>query len=178
MISPPHVITTERLVLRRPTMADAQARFAYSTDPEVARYMDWHSPASLGDVTARIAAAAAKWKSGEEYSWAVTVKPSDRAVGGVACFLKGHSAEVGFVLARECWGRGYAAEAAKSVLEWAAGVDAVFRVWATCDTENAASVRVLEKIGMRREGVLRRWTIRPNLDPQVPRDAFVYSWVK
>lgn len=178
MISPPHVITTERLVLRRPTMADAPARFAYATDPEVARYMDWLPPASLGDLAARIAAAAAEWESGDEYSWTVTVKPSDRAVGGVACFLRGHAAELGFVLARECWGRGYAAEAAKSILEWAASVDTVFRVWATCDTENTASVRVLEKIGMSREGVLRRWAIRPNLDSKVPRDAFVYSWVR
>jgi ribosomal-protein-alanine N-acetyltransferase len=178
MISPPHTITTERLVLRRPTSTDAPARFGYTTDPEVAQYMDWPSPANLGDVARRIEAAASRWESGEEYSWAVTLQPNDRAVGGVACFVRGHAAELGFVLARECWGHGYAAEAAKAVLEWAAGLDAVFRIWATCDTENAASVRVLEKIGMSREGVLRRWAIRPNLDPEVPRDAFIYSWVR
>ena len=63
---------------------------------------------------------------------------------------------LGYVLARNYWSRGYPTEAAKVVFEWAAGLEGVYRIWATCDIENAASVRVLEKIGMSREGILRR----------------------
>jgi [ribosomal protein S5]-alanine N-acetyltransferase len=50
-------------------------------------------------------------------------------------------------------------------------------VWAVCDVENAASARVLEKAGMRREGVLRRWAMHPNMGEE-PRDSFCYAKVK
>jgi RimJ/RimL family protein N-acetyltransferase len=71
-----------------------------------------------------------------------------------------------------------APEAARAVLEWASTLDGVHRIWATCDVENGASARVLEKIGMAREGLLRRWAVRPNLPATPPRDAYVYSWVR
>lgn len=50
----------------------------------------------------------------------------------------------------------------------------VARIWATCDTENLASANVLEKWGMEREGILRKWFIRPNLEGAV-RDSYVYA---
>jgi RimJ/RimL family protein N-acetyltransferase len=178
MHNPPDVIATRRLLLRRPKSADAVAKYEYGRDPEVARYMDWVPHASLADAVAFVEDAASRWDSGEEYSWVITVRPDNRAIGSVACHVRGHAAELGYVLSRDYWGRGYATEAAEAVLEWAATLEGVFRIWATCDIENAASVRVLEKIGMSREGVLRRWAIRPNLAPGAPRDALVYSWVR
>jgi RimJ/RimL family protein N-acetyltransferase len=178
MLGPPEMITTARLVLRRPKSSDATAKYEYGSDPEVARYMDWARHTSLSDTVAFVERAASSWRSGDEYTWTITVKPEDRAVGSVACRVRGHAADLGYVLAREHWGRGYATEAAKAVFEWAATLEGVWRIWATCDVENAASVRVLEKIGMSREAVLRRSAIRPNLAPGVPRDAFVYSWIR
>ena len=178
MHPPPQVITTGRLVLRRPKPSDAAAKYSVSRDPEVNRYMDWLPHKSVSDATALVDGAASRWETGEEYSWVITVKPDDRAAGSVACRVRGHAVDLGYVLSREYWGRGYATEAAKAVFEWAARLEGVQRIWATCDVDNVASVRVLEKIGMSREGVLRRWAIRPNLAPGVPRDAFVYSWVR
>jgi len=173
----PETLTTRRLVLRRPKLSDAAAIYEYGGDPEVTRYMDWPTNSSVADVVARLEGAGLRWESGEEYSWVITVKPGDRPIGSVACCFRGHAVDLGYVLSRNNWGRGYATEAAKSVLQWAATLEGVHRIWATCDVENTASARVLEKIGMSREGVLRRWAHRPNLPPQPPRDAFVYSWV-
>jgi RimJ/RimL family protein N-acetyltransferase len=178
MHTPLALITTPRLVLRRPKPSDAVAKYEYGRDPEVARYMDWARHGNLSDAVAFIEGATSRWQSGEEYSWAITVKPEDRAIGSVACRVRGHAVDLGYVLSRDCWGRGYATEAAKAVFEWAASVEGVYRIWATCDVENAASVRVLEKLGMSREGILRRWAIRPNLAPKVPRDALVHSWIR
>jgi ribosomal-protein-alanine N-acetyltransferase len=178
MHSPPEVITTARLVLRRPNAADAGAKYEYSRDPEVARYMDWVPHPDLASALAVVGRAANRWKSGEEYSWTITVKPTDAAVGSVTCQMQGHAVELGFVLARPYWGQGFATEAAKAAFAWAASCDEVYRIWATCDVENTASVRVLAKLGMAREGILRRWAIRPNLAPGAPRDAFVYSWAR
>lgn len=177
MHRPPQTITTARLVLRRPKLSDAAAVHEYGRDPEVSRYTDWPTHSSVADAVAVLEGAGPRWESGEEYSWVITVKPEDRPTGSVACRVRGHAVDLGYVLSRNFWGRGYATEAARAVLEWAAALEGVCRIWATCDVENIASVRVLEKIGMSREGILRRWAIRPNLPPQSPRDAFVYSWV-
>jgi len=53
----------------------------------------------------------------------------------------------------------------------------IYRVWATCDVDNVASARLLERVGMEREGVLRRWLVHPNLS-EAPRDCLCYSIVK
>lgn len=173
----PDLIATERLILRRPKATDAIAKYEYSRDPLVNRYMDWKPHATPGDAAAFVESAAARWASGE-FSWVITARPDDRAIGSVGCTVNAHAAELGFVLARDHWGRGYATEAARAVLEWLVTLESVVRISATCDIENAASVRVLEKIGMAREGVLRRWAVRPNLAPGTARDAFMYSWVR
>jgi ribosomal-protein-alanine N-acetyltransferase len=63
------------------------------------------------------------------------------------------------------------------VVAWLKTLPGIFRIWATCDTENFASVRVLEKVGLSCEGRLRRHTIRPNVS-STPRDTFVFAWVR
>lgn len=95
----------------------------------------------------------------------------------VASRLRGSKADLGYVLSRSHWGQGLATEAVRSVNEWLRASPDIYRVWATCDFENPASARVLEKIGMECEGVLRRWIIHPNISPE-PRDSFVYAWVR
>jgi RimJ/RimL family protein N-acetyltransferase len=174
----PERITTPRLVLRRPKLSDAAAINKYGRDPEVTRFMDWRTHTSVDDASGFVADAARRWERGEEYSWVMTVKSEDRAIGSVGCRVRGHAADLGYVLSRDHWRQGYATEAARAVFEWARSLDGVLRVWATCDVDNLASARVLEKLGMSREGILRRWTVRPNLPSRVPRDTLVYAWVR
>ena len=114
---PPEIIATDRLVLRRPKASDALAKYEYGRDPEVARYMDWPKHGTVGDTVAFIDSATSRWDSGEEYTWTVTIKPDDGAIGSVACRVRGHAVDLGYVLARGHWGRGYATEAAKALLE-------------------------------------------------------------
>jgi [ribosomal protein S5]-alanine N-acetyltransferase len=68
-------------------------------------------------------------------------------------------------------------EAASAVVEWGLALPSVFRVWAVTDVDNQASARVLEKIGMQREGLLRRWMVHPNLSPE-PRDCWCFARVR
>jgi RimJ/RimL family protein N-acetyltransferase len=177
-IAAPESITTERLVLRRPKASDTAAVFEYGRDPEVARYMDWPALTDIRDAIASTQRALQSWDSGVEYTWRITVKPDDVPIGACACRVSGHAADLGFVLARAHWGKGYATEAARAVLDWLRTLEGVDRVGATCDVDNTASARVLERIGMSREGVLQRWVVRPNLPSREPRDAFVYAWVR
>src|SRR5690606_30857576 len=117
---------------------------------------------------------AARWTSGAEYYWVITERDRDRAIGGISCRITGDAAEVGFLVHRQFWGRGIATEACTAVVAWLWSVPTARRVWATCDAENLASARVLEKVGLRHERTLPRATVRPNLSPE-PRDTLMYA---
>jgi ribosomal-protein-alanine N-acetyltransferase len=174
---PPERIRTERLLLRRPRIADAEAVYLYAGDPEVVRFMDFRRHASVEDSLAFLRPCAARWdawRDGEELFWVVTEPPSDLALGGVGARVRDADADFGYVLAREAWGRGVATEAARAVVAWLAALPGVERVWATCDAENLASARVLEKAGLALEAVLPCATTRPNLGGG-PRDTRVYA---
>lgn len=173
----PEIIKTERLTLRRPALADAADVYAYAHDPEVTRYLVWPTHTEIGDSLAFLAACGPRWESGEEYCWVITIAPEDRVVGTIGCRVREYTADFGYVLRRAYWGRGYATEAARAVVTWLRSLPGVCRIWATCDAENRASVRVLEKAGLSCEGRLRRSTIRPNLS-STPRDTFVFAWMR
>jgi RimJ/RimL family protein N-acetyltransferase len=176
-VRPPEVIDLRRLRLRRPRVSDAPAVFEYASDPDVARYADWPISTSIASLEERLRARDHEWSSGAEFNWILTLPPDDRAIGGIGCRISGHAAEFGYLVARALWGNGYATEAARAVVEWIFSVRTVWRLSATCDVENLASVRVLEKAGLAREAILRRAIVRPNLSRE-PRDAFMYSKVR
>jgi ribosomal-protein-alanine N-acetyltransferase len=115
------------------------------------------------------------WRTGAEYTWALTLR--EELIGMIGARVSGALVNLGYVLARPYWNRGYMTEAVKAVVGWALDEEEVFRVWAVCDVENRASARVLEKAGLEREGILRRWIVLPNLG-QEPRDCTCFAKVK
>ncbi len=88
-----------------------------------------------------------------------------------------HRLGFGYVLARPWWGRGLMAEALAEVAGWALAQPPVFRIGAVCNVENPGSARVMEKAGLAREGVLRRWAVHLNIGDE-PRDCFSYARVR
>ena len=85
--------------------------------------------------------------------------------------------QFGYCLARDAWGQGYATEAAGAFIAAALDIPTLWRIQAYCDVENCASARVLEKIGLEREGTLRRYMVLPNLSNE-PRDVHCYAKVR
>jgi RimJ/RimL family protein N-acetyltransferase len=83
----------------------------------------------------------------------------------------------GYVLAKKFWGRGMMTEALTYVVDWAIAQPNVYRVWAFCDAANPGSARVMEKAGLTREALLRRWHVAPNIGPE-PRDCILCAKVK
>lgn len=177
MISAPETFELARLRLRRPRLSDAEAIFRYGSDPEVAHYALWPLRKDMASLVESLRERQARWEQGTEFHWILTLPPADQAIGGVSCLVDQHSAEIGYLVDRRHWGRGYATEAAQAVVAWALRQPSIRRVWATCDAENAASVRVLEKLGFKREELLRRWAVRPNISNE-PRDAFLYARIR
>jgi len=175
--NPPERLTTERLILRKPSLEDAHAIFeSYAQDPEVARYLTWKPADSVEETICFLQGALRSWESRKTYTWMITRKGEDRAIGAVDARVEIH-ANIGYVLARPYWNRGIMTEAVRAVVEWAMAQEEIIRVWAVCDVENVASARVLEKVGMQREGILRRWILLPNRS-DIPRDCYCYAIVK
>ena len=178
-MNPPTTLGTPRLRLRAPVVEDAEAIFdAYTQDPQVARYTSWSPHKSLDETRKFLEQYCdAGWRAGTVFSWLITISDGGIAAGMIDFRLAACRAEVGYVLARRYWGHGLMTEAAGVVVEWVIAQPEIHRVWATVDLENAASQRVLEKVGMVKEGVLRRWTVFPNLGP-VPRDVWSFARVR
>ena len=139
--------------------------------------MDWRPHESLADTEAFLHAHTARRSEGEELLWALTLKGDERVIGMIALHPAGFRVGIGYVLGRAYWGRGLMTEAARTLVELTLAQPEVFRVWAVCDVDNLASARVLEKAGLVREGVLRRWSLHPNISAE-PRDSLCYAKVK
>ncbi len=170
----PRLVSTERLILRAPVAADAHAIFAgYAQDPEVTRYLTWRPSTSLEQSERFNQDRIRAWQRGRVCAWCIVKTEENRLIGMIELRLSGDSAEVGYVLAKPEWGKGYMTEALRAVIAagFGAGVD---RVSAVCDVENAASARVMEKAGMALEGILPRHNVHPNIAPE-PRDVKSYA---
>ena|SRR5229473_7937904 len=95
-MEPRDTFITERLVLRRPALTDTLAVYEYASDSEVTRFMDWATHQNARDALNFLRRCTASWEDGTEYTWAVTVKPKDHAVGMVSCRIQGHAASMGY----------------------------------------------------------------------------------
>lgn len=178
-MNPPTHIETARLILRKPVVEDTPLIYeAYANDAEVTRYLTWRPHRTVADGEEPAAHRLAAWETGEYFCWVVTLREEGgELIGMISIRPDEWRVDLGYVLGRKFWGRGYMTEAVRAVVDYALAETEVFRVWAVCDVENAASARVLEKAGMRREGILRRWAMHPNLSDE-PRDSLCYARVK
>jgi len=156
-------LTTGRLLLRRFRPADLTAFVRYRSDPQVARFQSWDAPYPVADGTRLINGMLGQHPDtpGEWFQFAVALRSTKELIGDCAARTELHDprqAEIGFTLAQQHQGRGYATEAARALLGYLFAQRSKHRVTACCDPRNAASVRVLERLGMRREGHLREST--------------------
>ena len=170
----PESIRTSRLNLRRSTDSDLTAIFEYASDPEVTAYLVWKRVTEPDQVRDYLAKCQANWTAGSEHTWFLAENINDRVIGAVACRIRGSEADVGFVLNRRFWNLGYMTEAASAVVAWLMSLPIIERVRATCDVENSRSVRVLEKLGLTRHGIVPGGMVRPNISGE-PRDSYVYA---
>lgn len=178
-LRPPESFETARLFMRKPRPDDAPAAFtAYASDPVATRYLAWAPYASIDALETFLRGRSEAWAAADgHYAYMICQRGSDAPIGSIGVFIEEPKAMFGYVLGRTYWGRGYASEALSFLVAWAAAEPRVRRAWAYCAAENPSSARVMEKAGLEREGVLRRWQVFPNLGPE-PRDCVFYSKVK
>ena len=177
-MNPPEQIQTERLLLRKPRMDDAHVIFeTYAQDPEVTRYLVWKPHKNLQETEQFLLACGELWRTRKDFAYAITLKEDDKLIGMFGLHPLKLKIEVGYALARPYWGKGYMTEVLRAIIGWAFAQPDIFRVQAICDVENFGSARVMEKVGMVREGLLRRYVLHPNISDE-PRDVYMYAVVK
>jgi ribosomal-protein-alanine N-acetyltransferase len=173
---PPGRFSTPRLVLRRPLLVDAPRLFeAYTSDSEIVRFMSWRVHEDLATTRAFVEHCLERWASEAGFPYVIEI--DGRPVGTIELRKKDAGVDFGYVIARDCWGRGYMTEALSTLVDWSLEQPGVWRASAFCDTENLASARVMEKAGMSFEGILRRYFVHPNIAPE-PRDCRLYAKVR
>jgi ribosomal-protein-alanine N-acetyltransferase len=169
---------TERLRARPAASADAHVVFEqYARDPAVAKYMTWRPHRTVNETIEFLRRCEEMWRNGSAFAWTLWLKADEGFAGVIELRVQGPAVDVGYALSRRLWRQGLMSEALAALVRWALAQPEIFRVWATCDVENVASARVLERVGMQQEGILRRWLVHPNLS-DTPRDCLCYSIVK
>lgn len=150
-------LQSERLLLRPFTEADADALFALMSNPHILRYWDappWADRAQADRFLARCKQAVER----NVVPLAIVRNRDNMFIGW--CSLQNidpgyRSAVLGFCLTKSAWGQGFATEASTALLAWGFNTLDLIRVQSEADTRNAASDRVLHKLGFVREGTLR-----------------------
>jgi len=155
-------LETQRLVLRTVRVSDAPAIHGYRSKPEVSRYQGRSkSLAAARSLIKRVAAI----KPNTPRTWyqlAVLEKSSGELVGDIAIHFtdkENRQAELGYTLAPEHQGKGYATEAVVRVVEYLFKLKK-HRIMATADPRNTPSIKLMERLGMRKEAHFKKsfWT--------------------
>lgn len=158
----PIYLQTPRLILRPLSLSDAQDVFDYSSNPNVTRYNDCEPFKTLEESIEFIKFTHTLNADNSLCFLGIVEKKSNKVIGTAGLFrradLSRWTLELGYSLGENAWGKGYATEAVQTLINYAFAIlPELERIEATCLTPNLASVRVLEKIGMQREGVLRNY---------------------
>ena len=168
-------LETERLILRRFRMEDAQKIFEnWASDPEVTRYVIWSTHVDVCVTKTLLETWIPQYENSDYYNWILCLKDTGEPIGNVNAFSEGSYRQgltLGYCMGRAWWGQGYMPEAVRAVMGFLFREVGVNRIQADHDTRNLKSGRVMQKCGMQYEGTLRQAVVTN----AGPADIAVYS---
>jgi RimJ/RimL family protein N-acetyltransferase len=160
------------VVLRLWRAEDLAPLHAAGQDPEVARWIHLPQPFGLEQATAYLQSAMALWRDGTGAAFAIVDRTDGALLGAVTRFgPEGHGATVGLWLVAAGRGRGIGTRVLGHVIEWSFATTDVTRIDCYIEPGNEPSMRMVERVGFRREGLLRAW----EMGPSGPIDCVVWS---
>jgi len=152
-------IETERLILRRFTVDDAEDMYSnWANDPEVTKFLTWPVHKDVSFTRKLLTDWVSKYDEGDWFNWAIELKEEGKVIGNISVVEikeRAEAADIGYCLGRAYWGRGIMPEALKAVMDYLFDKVGVNRVAACHDVNNPKSGRVMDKAGMKLEGTLR-----------------------
>lgn len=155
-------LETERLLLRSLVTDDADDMFAYASDPLVARYVSWDVHPNVDYTRTYLKSVEERYRLGPHYDWGVIYTATGHLIGtcGYVEINREHRrGEIGYALSRAFWGQGIITEAARALVRFGFEELGLYRIEAICEVPNIGSARVMEKIGMRFEGIRRGYAV-------------------
>jgi len=171
------VLETDRLLLRKMSLSDVENFFEYASDPEVAKHTTWQAHESIEDTKCFLNSVMDQYKNRQVAPWGVIHKEDKKLIGTcgfVYWDLHNNRAEIAYALSRKYWRKGYMTKAVREVITFGFRTMESNRIEARCKTENIASTRVMEKAGMKFEGILRQHMSAKN----TYHDLKIYSILK
>jgi ribosomal-protein-alanine N-acetyltransferase len=160
----PPILSTPRLTLRPFIEADAEALFPLASNPNVTRFTLWDHHKTVEETIAFVRDyAQLRYREGTTEPYAITLVPDPRPIGACGCFWASQpnrTMELGYWVAEPFWGKGIAVEASRACVTRAFQDTDARRMQARVIAGNAASCRVLEKLGFRHEGTHRSALLR------------------
>ncbi|TDL82771.1 GNAT family N-acetyltransferase [Peribacillus frigoritolerans] len=154
------IIETKRLILREVTLDDAEDIYSYLSDQDVVKHMGLDPCQTVEDAWNEIKWYQSIYEEGIGIRWGITLKDSDKMIGSCG-FLnmaaKHYRAEAGFELSKDYWGKGIASEALEAVVKYGYKHLQLERIEALIEPANLPSQKLVEKLGFRREGLLRHY---------------------
>ena len=150
------IIKTERLLLRKLEIDDLSDVYEYASDPLVPEFLLWNPHESRGYTKAYLRFISKLYRKGKMYDWGISINGKIIGTAGFSSInFKNNSAEIGYVLNRNYWGLGIAGEAVMAVLNFGFSTLNFNRIEAIIFPDNKRSKRVLEKCGLKSEGIRR-----------------------
>ncbi len=155
---PPRIVT-ERLLLRGYEPSDASAIFGYASDPEVTPFMAWPRHRTIDDAHSFLNEWVAPNYAQEGLDYAIALREApDQIIGGTGAYWRPRThrvMEIGYVLAKPHWGKGYVPEVGRALIRHVFETTNAMRVFAPIFAPNDKSRRCAEKMGLKLEGILR-----------------------
>lgn len=169
------VLETKRLILREFNKSDFHAIHEYASDPEVSIYLPWgpNREVDTENYLNSIISYQAHYPR-KDYEIAIELKETGLVIGACAIHIsdsKTREGYIGYCFNQRYWRNGYASESARAIIEFGFNSLNLHRIYATCDPNNIGSAKVLEKIGMKREGHIREHKLQRGKW----RDSYLYS---
>ena len=164
-------INTERLVLKPLGKEYLKTTIQYAMDYENARYMCHLPNDTVEETEAFLANAEEEWKKEQPQFLEFAITYNDIHIGAVSVYFENDSGELGWIINKNYWGNGFAYEAARAVIDYSKTQMKVSDFIAHCDTENIASYKLMEKLGMNRTG---EWGGRRN--KSASEDSLEYQY--
>ena len=154
-------IETDRLILRRFTMADAEPMFRnWASDDEVTKHLTWPTHTSVEVSKMVLTDWTSHYPEPDFYNWAITLKENgDEPIGNISVVRINPAtdcAAMGYCMSRAHWGKGVMPEALNALVDFLFDEVGFNRIEAEHDVNNPASGKVMEKAGLRYEGTLRQ----------------------
>ena len=151
-------LETNRTLLRKLSLDDADDIFEYASEPEIAQYVPWEYHRSIEDTLTFLNSVIEKYRQNQNAEWGIVLKDNNKLIGSIGFHwwsIEHASAEIGYALSKQYWGHGIMSEVLHEVIRFGFSNMKLNRIEARTRVENTASQNVLKRAGMTYEGTIR-----------------------